>query len=157
MWLLGKLDSRVSFSVQSAAGSEAMIKFLEAAVGDRRRPPRRPLVAWYGSRRIEIGTDRLTAFFGRAQRYRTHNSGAGSLRSQVVEHLLSEVHEPGFGEPAEIRRSLETSRDVRRFMERHWPVLSPEQALNDLFGSPGLLRSAARAAGLGDDGHGRRS
>ena len=131
-----RLEPDRSTEVAAIKGSEAMIKFLEAAVGDRRRPPRRPLVAWYGSRRIEIGTDRLTAFFGRAQRYRTHNSGAGSLRSQVVEHLLSEVHEPGFGEPAEIRRSLETSRDVRRFMERHWPVLRPPTPQSRPMSSP---------------------
>ena len=30
-------------------------------------------------------------------------------------------------------------------------MLSPEQALNDLFGSPALLAAAGRAAGLSDD------
>ena len=132
-------------------GSAAMIKFLDAAVADRQRTPAKALVAWYGSRRLTIDIDRLQQFFTRAQRHRTHNAGAGSLRNQIVDTLLREVHEPGFGEATEERQSLEQSRDVRRFMERHWPVLTPEQALNDLFGSPALLRSAARAAGLSEE------
>lgn len=140
-----------SYERGSLKGSEAMIKFLDAALADRQRTPTDPLVAWYGSRRLQIDVDRLQGFFTRAQRHRTHNAGAGSLRNQIVDTFVSEVHEPGFGEAIEIRRSLESARDVRRFMERHWPVLTPEQALNDLLGSPALLGSAARAAGLTDD------
>lgn len=132
-------------------GSAAMIKFLEAAVADRQRTPTEPLIAWYGSRRITVAVDDLAGFFTRAQRHRTHNAGAGSFRTQILDLLVADVHEPGFGEATEVRESLRSSREVRRFIERHWPVLTPEQALNDLLGSPALLRSAARAAGLSDD------
>ena len=132
-------------------GGAAMIKFLSAAVADRQRTPTEPLVAWYGSRRITVATEHLAGFFTRAQRHRTHNAGAGAFRNLILDLLVAEVHEPGFGAATEVRESLRSSRDVRRFMERHWPVLTPEQALNDVFGSPALLRSAARAAGLSDD------
>ncbi len=135
-------------------GSASMIKLLAAAVADRQRPPTQPLVAWYGSRRLVVSTERLQQLFARAQRHRTHNGGAGSFRNQIVDHLSADVYEPGFGELDEIRDSLHTTRDVRRFMERHWPVLTPEQALNDLFGSSALLRSACRAAGLSDEERG---
>ena len=137
--------------VAAVKGSAAMIKLLAAAVADRQRPPTESLVAWYGSRRLQIPADRLQQFFARAQRHRTHNAGAGSFRNQIVDTLLADVYEPGFGKPSEIRESVQGTSDVRRFMERHWPVLTPEQALNDLFGSPALLRAASRAAGLDED------
>lgn len=135
-------------------GSAPMIKLLAASVADRQRPPTEPLVAWYGSRRLVVPTERLQQLYARAQRHRTHNAGAGSLRNQIVDTLSADVYEPGFGELNEIRESLHATRDVRRFMERHWPVLTPEQALNDLFGSPALLRSACRAAGLSEEERG---
>ena len=39
--------------------------------------------------------------------------------------------------------------EVRAALERMWPLLTPEELLNDLFGSPGLLRLAT--AGVLDD------
>ena len=66
----------------------------------------------------------------------------------VLEHVAREVHEPGFEQREDIRKSLANSRDLRLFQERHWPVLSPEQMLNDLLGSKPLLEYAADKAGL---------
>ena len=77
-----------------------------------------------------------------------YNAGSGVFRRLIVEELTGSVFEPGFGGRDEIRAGLEQSGELAAFFERHWPVLSPEQGLNDLFGSPGLLRVASERAGL---------
>ena len=64
--------------------------------------------------------------------------------------MIDEVHEPGFGDRKDVREALEESTEVVAFLERHWPLLTPEQMLNDLFGSGALLRASCRAAGLGE-------
>jgi DNA helicase IV len=45
---------------------------------------------------------------------------------------------------ATVERNLAADRQVRRLLDRVWPVLTPEQLLDDLFGSRPLLESAAR-------------
>lgn len=131
-------------------GSAAMVKFVAAAVADRQRQPTEPLVAWYGSRRLSIDSATLEQFFAQAQRHSTHNAGHRIMRGLILDHMVDDIFEPGFDTRSELRSAMGESRHVRHFLERHWPVLSAEQALNDVFGSPALLSSAARAAGLSD-------
>lgn len=144
------VDPDPSIEMARLKGSDVMVKLLATAVRDRQRQPVEPLVVWYGSRRLSIELEALTEFFGAAQRQFTHNSGSRVLRSSILDRLIDEIYEPGFETRADLSIALRDSRDVHIFMERHWPVLTPEQTLNDLFGSPALLRSAAQAAGLSD-------
>lgn len=131
-------------------GSANMVDLLAYGVQKRRRRPKEPLVAWYGSRRIILPTDELHRLADLATRQSTHNAGAGMLRSLVLERLIDEVDDSGFDSRDDIRNALTESPDVITFCERHWPVLTPEQMLNDLFGSPALLGAACTAAGLPD-------
>lgn len=143
-------DPDESEAVADLKGSAAMAVLLADAVGRRQRTPTEPLTAWYGSRRIVVSVDELVRFVTLAGRQATHNGGAGMLHRLVLERLIDEVHEPGFGDRADIRQSLAESAEVTAFWEAHWPVLTPEQMLNDLFGSPALLRASCRKAGLDD-------
>lgn len=144
------LDEDPSIEIATLKGSDAMVKMLTAAVRDRQRQPVEPLAVWYGSRRLAIELDVLAEAFSAAQRQFTHNSGSRVLRGAILDRLVEDIYEPGFETRSDLLIALRDARDVRVFMERHWPVLTPEQALNDLFGSPGLLRSAGRVAGLSD-------
>ena len=142
------VDPDSSSEVAELKGSEIMAPLLARAVADRQRQPTESLTAWHGSRRISIGVAELEQFTVISKRQATHNSGAGMLRRLILEHLIDEVHEPGFGARSDVRESLEESAELSLFFERHWPVLTPEQALNDLFGASGLLASACGAVGL---------
>jgi hypothetical protein len=128
-----------------------MVELLAAAVALRKRTPKEPLTAWYGSRRTTVPVNELETFATLAGRQSTHNAGAGMLRRLVLERMIEDVHEPGFGGHDDLLHELNQSPDLERFCERHWPVLTPEQMLNDLFGSQALLTAACEAAGL-DDG-----
>lgn len=141
-------DPDASETTAELKGGAPMAELLASAVRTRRRPPREPLTIWYGSQRVILPLEVLQRFVSLADRQATHNAGAGVLRQLLVEHVAREAHEPGFGEREDIRVSLARSSDIRRFLERHWPVLSPEQMLNDLLGSRALLTRAVQAAGL---------
>jgi len=143
-------DPDESEAVAELKGSAQMADVLVDAVKRRQRRPKEPLVAWYGSRRLTIETAELRDFQSLASRQRTHNAGAGMFRRLVLERLITEVHEPGFEGRNDIRDALEESADIERFCERNWPVLTPEQMLNDLFGSSALLEATCRSAGLDD-------
>ena len=144
-------DPDESEAVADLKGSAAMATVLSDAVARRQRTPKEPLTAWYGSRRVTISTEDLQHYVSLAKRQSTHNAGAGMLRRLVLDRVISEVHEPGFGGRDEILQAIAESSDVTLFCEAHWPVLTPEQMLNDLFGSSALLKASCDAAGLDND------
>ena len=144
-------DPDESEAVAELKGSRAMADLLAHAVKLRQRLPSEELVAFYGSRRVIVAAEELQSFMALAHRQATHNSGAGRLRGLVLDRLVTELHEPGFEGRNDIRNDLMKSPDVVNFCEKHWPVLTPEQMLNDLLGSKGLLAASCEAAGMGPE------
>ncbi len=136
--------------VAEIKGRLVMVELLATAIGDRRRRPTEPLSTWYGGRRVTLSLDRLVGLFERAGQYPTHNEGADQFRFEVIEAMTDEVFDPSFHNREDAREHFRHDRTVTEFLLGHWPPLTPEQALNDLFGSPGLLRSAAKGTGLTD-------
>ncbi len=129
--------------VAEVKGRLVMADLLAKAVRDRQRRPTEALHTYYGSRRVVLELPLLVAIFERAQRHATHNDGAAAFRSGIIEALAVAVHDPTFASMADAIESFRSSGRVRHFIMRHWPTLTPEQALNDLLGSTALLRSAA--------------
>lgn len=141
----GATESAESAEVK---GRLAMVELLDNAVRLRRRRPAAPLNAWYGGRRVTLPLDRLLGLFGRAEQYPNHNEGADQFRFEVIEALTDEVFDPSFHNRDDAREHFRHDGAVTEFVLGHWPPLTPEQALNDLFGSPALLRAAAKGTGL---------
>ncbi len=133
-------------------GSEPMASFLAAAVKDRQRRPKAPLDVYFGSARVRISVEKAQQIFDRARRHRSHNDGADEFRSLTLDALTAEVFNPAFdaqgGGNADARASFKQSSAVEAFLLGHFPPLTPERALRDLFGSRALVRSAARQAGI---------
>ncbi len=137
--------------VAELKASADMVGLLAAAVRQRRRRPDDRFITWYGSRRVVLGVERVQAIFARSCRHLLHNDGAAWFRSELIDSLTHEVFDPAFHNLDDARESFETSDEVAEYTLRHFPSLTPEQALNDLLGSVPLLRSAAREAGLDPD------
>ncbi|MEM9650455.1 MAG: hypothetical protein AAGA65_00065 [Actinomycetota bacterium] len=135
-------------AVAEVKGRLDMATLLSNAVVDRQRRPTEPLNAWYGARRVTLGVDILQDLFDRARQYVSHNEGADFFRFEVMEALTQEVFDPSFHNRDDARDHFRRSEAVHEFLLRHWPSLTPEQALNDLFGSRALLGSAARGTEL---------
>lgn len=129
--------------VAEVKGRLVMAEVLARAVRDRQRRPQDDLVLWYGSRRVKMKADELARLFDRSQRYSIHNDGAVNFWSLVIDAYSAEVYDPTFGNLADAHETFSSSEELKVFQLRYWPTLSPEQALNDLFGSRALLRSAA--------------
>ena len=145
--LLGHQDPPGSAELK---GRIEMVDLLANAVKDRKRRPAEKLRLFYGSRQVELSAQRLQTIFDRALRHQEHNDGAYEMRHLVLEALLSEVYDPTFIDPKDAAATFRRSARLKRFLLRHFPPLSPEQALNDLLGSRALLKSAARGLGLSD-------
>lgn len=131
-----------ALEVAELKGSAAMAEILQRALLTRRRRPSADLVTWYGSRRVVMKTEPLQAMFDRAMQEARHNDGAAVLREELIRALVREVYDPAFVELDDARQTFHDAEIVEEFCLRHWPPLSPEQALNDLLGSRALLRAA---------------
>jgi len=134
--------------VAQLKGRIEMAQLLANSIRDRQRRPTEDLIAWYGSDRVVIDGEALQACFDQALRLPTHNEGADRFRMSVIEAFAERVYSRSFDNYADAYRSFAQSPSLKVFLLRHWPTLTPEQALNDLLGSPALLRLAARGCGL---------
>lgn len=129
-------------------GRIEMATLLRNSISDRQIRPTADLVAWYGSDRVTIGSGVLGECFDQARRLPTHNEAADRFRMLVIEAFAEQVYNRSFDNYADAYRSFAASPSLKVFLLRHWPTLTPEQALNDVLGSPALLRLAARGTGL---------
>jgi len=134
--------------VAEIKGRATMADLLARAVADRQRRPVADLRVYYGSRRVVLPQTDLEALFDRSLRHPSHNEGARAFREGVIEALSAAVYSPSFDNLTDANETFASSVDVRRFLLRHWPHLTAEQALNDLLGSRALLASAGRVSAL---------
>src|SRR5581483_5186974 len=144
-------------------GDARMAEVLGRAVRDRERGLRRDLVVGFGSLSLRVPAGTTAAIVSTAKRRPgSHNP----RRRQVEAMVLRALHEAYLAALARSRRTLlapetvsddggelaleEFSEQVRRApevagaLDRMWPVLSPEDLLNDLFGAEPLLALATR-------------
>ncbi len=134
--LLGHAESVASAERKGRADlADALVRALRL----RRRRPDGDLVLWYGSRRVVLRADGLHLAFARAAQEARHNDGAAVLRDELRRQFLAEVHDPTFIDADDARHTFDHNDAVEEFCLRHWPSLSPEQALNDLLGSRAML------------------
>lgn len=124
-------------------GDPRMVGVVRAAVRDRQRPLRRALRVPYGVERLSVTPERSAEIVAQARRRaRTHNAGRRHVEAMLFEELAASSRDE-LGADV-VRERVRREPEVREALERMWPVLTPAQLLNDLLGSPGLLRSAAR-------------
>jgi len=122
-------------------GDPRMVRFLKRAVRDRERALRNDLVIGYGLQRLVLRRDRSAQIIADARRrYRRHNPA----RKYVENEFFAALAHSGRGEllPSEVRERLRRDPAIREALEWMWPILSPAQFLQDLFGASGLLRNA---------------
>jgi superfamily I DNA/RNA helicase len=144
-------------------GDARMAEVINRAVADRERGLRQDLVVGFGSLSLRVAAPTTRAIVSAARRRPgTHNARRRQVEAMVVRALYDQyvpalartrgstlapelIAEDGgdlgladFG--PQIRRAPE----VIAALDRMWPLLSPEDLLNDLFGSPALLALAAR-------------
>jgi len=131
-----------------AKGDLRMSRVLVRAVRDRERPLRDDLRVGFGLQTLRLTRNESRRIVDDARRrFRKHNAGRRFVEGEV----FAALSHSGRGDHTveQVRDRLRLSPDVRAALEWMWPVLTPQQLLNDLFGSAGLLRHAA--AGILDE------
>jgi len=124
-------------------GDLRMVDVIRRAVRDRERPLREPLRIPYGVQWLQLSVRRTAEIVEQARRrFRTHNAGR-KLVEQLFYEALAETSRAGDSADT-VRERLRGEVAVREALERMWPVLTPAELLNDLYGSPALLRLAAQ-------------
>jgi DNA helicase IV len=130
-----------------------MVQVLRRAVADRQRVPREDLRLSYDN--LDLVLDRATCQRARdagRRSSRPHNAARETVERMLLMALVDQIRagltelrgsEPEPDELDEAWVEVRRSREFRFAMERIWPVLSAPELLNDLFGTPALVNSAA--------------
>jgi len=157
--VLADLIERVAISgpdQQAAArikGDLRMVEVLSRAIAERQRPLREDLRVGYGAQTLTFDLESSERIVAEARRrYRTHNAARAFVTRSFWEALAASARRP-VKIPA-LREALRRHTLVREALEWMWPVLTPAQFLNDLYGARavlhhatrGLLRASERAA-----------
>lgn len=122
-------------------GDSRMINVIRRAVRDRQHPLRESLRIPFGLQFLVLTPEDSVDIIEQARRRsRTHNAGRRHVEQLVFERLASTSRSEETLEA--IRERIRRDPAVIEALERMWPVLTPAELLNDLFGSRGLLRSA---------------
>jgi DNA helicase IV len=135
-------------------GDARMAEVVTRAVRSRQRPSRKVVGIPFGAYELKLGprksaeiVEQATALPG------THNARRPHVERAVYAHLERQYRRavaraelagmaPRALEAEELAESLRRSKDVRRLLDRLWPVLTPARLLDDLFGVPALLAEA---------------
>jgi len=137
-------------AVARLKGDPRMAAVVERAVLDRERGlPRDTSVLWFGHR-LSLPAEASWRIARQVRR----RAGAHNARRPVVERLVARHLQrqlPDGEDWDAFEDSIRREPPIREALERMWPVLTPEQLLHDLFGSPALIRSAGRRRLTEDD------
>ena len=140
-------------AVAELKGRPEMVTLLKKAIRDRQRLPKGPVSLAFERARVQLSREfcEQVRRLGRRSS-RAHNQARKLVEAQLLEagvvQIRAQMVASGAAEPSgetlsDLRRGLRRSHDFKELMERMWPILTPQQLLNDLFGSPPLLRAAA--------------
>ncbi|MCS5664401.1 MAG: AAA family ATPase, partial [Acidimicrobiales bacterium] len=134
-------DRREQAEVGRLKGDLRMVRFVSKAVRTRQRPMRADLRIGHGLQWLVLPVEESQRIVDQARRrYRTHNAARKFVEAEFYEALVASGR--GDLDPEALRERLRGELSVREALEWMWPVLTPAQLLNDLFGSRALIRSA---------------
>ncbi len=137
-----RIDDRHDIeTVSRLKGDLRMVRFVARAVRTRQRPLRKDLRVGYGAQWLRITAEETERIVTEARRrFRTHN---GARRFVEHEFFVSLSASARYDlDPGAVRERLRGQLSDREALEWMWPVLTPGQLLNDLFGSRALIRAA---------------
>jgi DNA helicase IV len=120
-----------------------MVDVIAKAITDRQRPLRDDLVVAFRAGYLRLSAAESARIVRAARRrFRRHNAGRRWVEGEVWGAMAGTWRDGGVS-ANEVKQAVRHLPEVRRALERMWPVLTPAELLHDLFGSQALLRLAA--------------
>ena len=136
-----RVEGRDLEPVARIKGDLRMVPTVAKAVRDRQRVLRNDVRIGYGLRSLWLTVEQSEHIVREARRrFRTHNGARRFVESEVFATLAAS--HPDDPDPKVVRERLRESSQLREAFAWMWPILTPAQLLNDLYGSKALLRSA---------------
>ncbi len=134
-------DTRDGQVVSRLKGDLRMVRLVARAVRTRQQPLRWDVRVGSGLQWLTVTVEQSRRIVTEARRrFRTHNAARRFVESEFFGALA--LSGRGDLDPDGLRERLRGEVPVREALEWMWPVLTPAQLLNDLFGSRALLRAA---------------
>ena len=131
-------------AVARIKGDPRMAGVVARAVDDRGRGLPQEISVLLHGRRLVLSPEASWRIAGQARRRPgTHNARRVVVERLIARHLHRQARDEEEEDLASFEEAVLRQRPVREALERMWPVLSPEDLLHDLYGSPALIRSAA--------------
>ncbi|MFN8052718.1 MAG: AAA family ATPase [Acidimicrobiales bacterium] len=122
-------------------GELRICDLLAKAVRDRQRRLRETAIIPLGVERLRITPeDSVELIQGARRKARTHNAGRKHFLDAFYRLVASKMREPL--DAHVVRDRIRSLPETREAIERMWPLLTPAELLNDLFGSAALTRLA---------------
>ena len=134
-------DHRDLEEVSRLKGDLRMVKFLARSAKIRQRFLREDLRIGYGVQWLHITVEQTAQIVKEAQRrYRTHNAARRYVEEEFYSTLALSSNEPL--DHRTVQDRLKGQIAIREALDWIWPVLTPSQLLNDVFGSHALIKAA---------------
>ena len=134
-------DRREVAEVGRLKGDLRMVRFVARAARTRQRALRHDLRIGYGLQWLRLSTSESQLIVDEARRrYRTHNAARKFVEAEFFVALAASGR--GDLDPGAVQERVHGERAIREALEWMWPVLTPAELLNDLFGSQALIRAA---------------
>jgi DNA helicase IV len=134
-------DRREVAEVGRLKGDLRMVRFVARAARTRQRSLRGDLRIGYGLQWLHLSTTESQRIVDEARRrYRTHNAARKFVEAEFYVALAASGR--GDLEPEAVQERIGGEMVIRVALEWMWPVLTPAELLNDLFGSQALIRAA---------------
>ena len=131
-------------AVARVKGDPRMAAVITRAVADRGRGVPAEISVLLHGRRLVLSSEASWRIAGQARRRPgSHNSRRPLVERLIARHLHRQAPEEDEADLPSFEEVVLRQRSVREALERMWPVLTPEDLLHDLYGSPALIRSAA--------------
>lgn len=142
-WMRHGEDPPESALTARVKGDVRMSLVIDQAVTDRERPLRDDLVVPFRTGFLRLKAQDTQRIVRTAQRrFRRHNAARRWVEGEMWAAMAAGWRDAQVS-PNEVREAIRTLPEVRRALERMWPVLTPAELLHDLFGSQALLKLAA--------------
>ncbi len=130
--------------------SAEMVRAVEPAVALYEEPPTEPTTIMTDLAQVLVTPEDWTEAFDARNPATPHNLAREEVLAELVEVLVDRfVDEAGADEDGvgadtdELRESLLDSRELRRAVERAWPIIEPTDLVGDLWDVPAYLRRCA--------------
>jgi len=137
-------DRREVAEMGRLKGDLRMVGLIARAVRTRQRAIRTDLRLGYGLQWLTLSVEESHRIVVEARRrFRTHNAARRFVEAEFYQALVASGRVDL--DPEAVRERVRGEAVVREALEWMWPVLTPAQLLNDLFGSRALIRAADRS------------